>query len=106
VDQGNGVKSLLRLRVRRAHLRSKFALKETWQRREGDRLTADAYTEVAQHLLSRVSCGSQISGGQYGREDLTRTCHHPLRQPWLPTGIPGVKANLVFFEKKEGRAEA
>jgi type I restriction enzyme M protein len=46
--------------------------------------------------------------GEKVRRNLLQKCHvHTLLR--LPTGIwysPGVKANVVFFEKKEGRAEA
>ena len=49
-----------------------------------------------------------FEGGEKVRRNLLQKCRvHTLLR--LPTGIwysPGVKANVIFFDKKEGRAEA
>ena len=56
----------------------------------------------------RTTCSSRAAPGEKVRRNLLQTCpvHTLLR---LPTGIwysPGVKANVLFFDKKEGSAKA
>jgi type I restriction enzyme M protein len=57
---------------------------------------------VPDNVLFEGGAGEQV------RHNLLQKCRvHTLLR--LPTGIwysPGVKANVIFFEKKEGRAEA
>ena len=65
-------------------------------------LPVDVKGTIHEELLQRSAAESTKGAGQY----FTTRAHTLLR---LPTGIwysPGVKANVIFFDKKEGRAKA
>ena len=82
--------------------------------------TSNKQLNFVQHIFSLLKIDGRAAvvvpdnvlfeggAGEKMRRNLLEKCHvHTLLR--LPTGIwysPGVKANVLFFDKKEGRAEA
>ena len=71
-------------------------------------LPVDVKGTIHEELLQRSAAESSRGAGEKVRRNLLQKCRaHTLLR--LPTGIwysPGVKANVIFFDKKEGRPEA
>jgi type I restriction enzyme M protein len=80
--------------------------------------TSNKQLNFVQHIYSLLKIDGRADGGprqrpfrgRRGREGASQLQKSRARTLLrLPTGIwysPGVKANVIFFDKKEGRAEA